>query len=87
MHVVLASRIMPRTTIDIDASVFRKLKTRQARDGKPLGQLVSELLAVALAEPEPATPPEFAWTVHHMGGALIDLEDKEAVRRALDGDL
>jgi hypothetical protein len=86
MHVVLASRIMPRTTIDIDANVLRKLKSRQARDGKPLGQIVSELLAVALAEPESTAPPPFVWTVRDMG-VLIDLEDKEAVRRALEGDL
>jgi hypothetical protein len=85
MHVVLASRIMPRTTIDIDASVFRKLKSRQARDGKPLGQLVSELLAVALDENSVAPTPDFVWTSHNMG-ALVDLEDKEAVRRALEGD-
>lgn len=82
----VSSRIMTRTTVDIDASVMRQLKQRQAREGKPLGRLVSELLATALAETEQATPPEFVWTTQDMG-ALVDLEDKEALRRALESEL
>jgi hypothetical protein len=73
-----------RTTIDIDAAVMQELKRRQRREGKPLGRLVSELLAGALDRPEPEAPSDFAWTVRNMG-ALVDLEDKEAVRRAMEG--
>jgi hypothetical protein len=77
---------MARTTIDIDTAVMRELKRRQAREGKPLGRLVSELLATALEGPENERPPdEFVWTTKSMG-ALVDLEDKEALRRAVDGD-
>jgi hypothetical protein len=47
-----------------------------------MGQLASELLAGAPAE-GPAAPPPFAWTAKRMG-ALVDLEDDEAVRRAMD---
>ena len=75
---------MARTTLDIDAAVMRELKRRQAREGKPLGRLVSELLATALEQPEPTPSVGFAWTARSMG-ALVDLEDKESVRRALDG--
>jgi hypothetical protein len=83
MRAMLASRIMTRTTIDIDAAVLRELKRRQRREDKTLGRLVSELLAGALRDgPEPAPPP-FAWTSRPMS-ARVDLEDKEAVRRALD---
>jgi hypothetical protein len=39
---------MPRTTVDIDASVLRELKKRQVRERKTLGQLISELLAKAI---------------------------------------
>ena len=74
---------MARTTIDIDAAVLRELKRRQKREGKTLGQLVSELLSSALdREPEP-TPAPFTWNSAPMG-ARVDLEDKEAVRRALE---
>jgi hypothetical protein len=83
MQRLVASRIM-RTTIDIDAAVMRELKKRQQREGKPLGRLVSELLAGALNEPEPEPAGEFRWVSRSMG-ALVDLEDKEAVRRATEG--
>ena len=74
---------MARTTIDIDAAVLRELKRRQKREGKTLGQLVSELLSSALdRQPEPAHAP-FTWNSAPMG-ARVDLEDKEAVRRALE---
>lgn len=80
---LLASRIMPRTTIDLDSSVLRELKARQQREGKPLGQLASELLARALADEEPATQASFTWTARPMH-ARVDLEDKEAVASLLE---
>ena len=75
---------MPRTTVDIDAGVLRRLKERKRREGKTLGQLVSELLAGALADEGRRKPQELGWTSQSMR-ARVDLDDKEAVRRALDG--
>ena len=75
---------MPRTTIDIDASVLRELKRRQREQGVTLGQLASELLSDALAR-ERAERRPLQWTSQSMG-ARVDLEDKEAVRRALEGE-
>jgi macrodomain Ter protein organizer (MatP/YcbG family) len=75
---------MARTTIDIDAAVLRRLKERKRREGKTLGQLVSELLASALRETDAPASRELDWTSRPMG-ARVDLGDKEAVRRALDG--
>lgn len=76
---------MPRTTVDIDASVLRDLKRLQKRQGKPLGQLISELVAAALAREAGAEGEVllFTWTARRMG-ARIDLDDKEAMRAALD---
>ena len=74
---------MPRTTIDIDPTVLRELKKRQRREGKTLGRLVSELLTTALGDDEPALPEPLRWTARSMI-ARVDLEDKEAVRRALE---
>jgi plasmid stability protein len=82
MRAAIASHIVTRTTIDLDPSVLRELRARGAREGKSMGQLASELLAGALAE-GPAAAPPFAWTAKRMG-ALVDLEDDEAVRRAMD---
>ena len=47
-----------------------------------MGELASELLAGALARP--ADRPPFRWISKPMG-ALVDIEDKEALRRAMDG--
>jgi len=73
-----------RTTIDLDPTILRQLKRRQRREGKTLGRLVSELLAEALQDDVPRTETPFGWTAVPMG-ARVDLDDPEAVRRALDG--
>lgn len=74
---------MARTTIDIDAAVLRELKKRQRREGKSMGQLVSELLAASLRRESEEAPPPFEWTSKSMR-ARVDLEDKEAVLRVLE---
>ncbi|MDJ0869374.1 MAG: antitoxin [Myxococcota bacterium] len=74
---------MARTTVDIEAAVLRELKRLQKREGKSLGQLISELVAAALAAEPPEQTPPIQWTSRPMR-ARIDLEDKEAVRAALD---
>jgi hypothetical protein len=76
---------MTRTTIDIDAAVLRRLKERKRREGKTLGGLVSELLANALREPHAPErrTRQLSWTSRPMR-ARVDLEDKEALQRALE---
>ncbi len=74
---------MPRTTIDIDPTVLRELKAVQRREGKTLGRLVSELLVRALQKDRSESVAPFVWTVRPMK-ARVDLQDKEAVRRALE---
>jgi hypothetical protein len=73
---------MARTTLEIDATVMRELRRRQAAEGKSIGALVSELLAAALAA-SPATSPPFSWTARPLA-ARVDLEDTDAVYAALD---
>jgi plasmid stability protein len=74
-----------RTTVDRADPILRELKRRQAREGKSLGELISELLAQALRAdrvPEP-TASGFDWTSKPMR-ALVELEDKETIHRILD---
>lgn len=76
---------MPRTTIDIDASVLRELRRRQRSRKTTLGQLVSELLARALSEEDVVTElPPLQWPSQDLR-PRIDLDDKDAVWRILDG--
>ena len=76
---------MPRTTLDLDPAVLRELKRRKRDSGRSIGQLASELLASALRRPTPpnAQTPGVIWRSARMG-ARVNLEDKEALRRALD---
>jgi hypothetical protein len=63
MRDVIASRIMSRTTIDLDPTVLRELKRRARAEGKSLGRHASEVLGAALEhrrEPEPSPP--LAWS-------------------------
>lgn len=73
-----------RTTVDIDAPILREVRALQAREGKSLGRLISDLLACALERDagRAATPrPElFAKPMR----ARVDLLDKETLHRALD---
>jgi hypothetical protein len=72
-----------RTTIDLDADVLRALKRRQREEGKTLGQLVSELLAQALAA-TPRSHVDIRWATADLR-PRIDLNDKDAVWAVLDG--
>ena len=76
-----------RTTLDIDDPILKQLKDLQARDGRSLGRLVSDLLAQALSSTEvkEAAPRYLAWTAS-AGPLLVDLADKDAVYEALEGD-
>jgi hypothetical protein len=75
---------MPRTTLKIDGSVLRELKRRAKEEHKSLGDVVSEIVGPALARgPLTESAVRFRWRTARMGPPRVDLEDKEAVRRAL----
>ena len=84
MTMKLASDIMPRTTLDLDATVLEELRRRAAAEGKSMGQVASEQLAVCLREETAYEPPPLNWARKDMGPFKIDLEDKEAIWRLLD---
>lgn len=74
-----------RTTIDIDDPILKDLKRLQRAQGKPLGRLVSDLLAKALADAKREQPPAkpFEWISRPMG-ARVDLSDRDALLDAMD---
>jgi hypothetical protein len=86
MRRLLSSRIMARTTIDIDASVLEQLRRRARVERKSMGQLASERLALALREDAAELPLPLRWPAESMGGPAVDLQDKDAVLRILDGE-
>ena len=79
MLVRIASPVMARTTLNLDAAILRELKRRARAEGKSIGELVSELLAPALSTTSSRRAARFTWHAAPMGPAKVDLEDKEAV--------
>lgn len=77
-------RHMPRTTVDLDALILRQLKRRAREEGKSLGDVISEIVAPSLAATPPPKRPPLHWHTSRMGPPKVDLEDKDALRRALD---
>lgn len=78
---------MVRTTVDIEAPILRELKALGQREGRPLGKLISELVAEALAQRrEPhQPPPHLTWIAKPMH-ARIDWADAAALAAILDQD-
>ena len=75
---------MTRTTVNLDPSVLRALKRRAEDERKSLGDVISEIVGPALAQGgKPPPPPRLRWHTAPMN-PKVDLEDKEAVRRALE---
>jgi hypothetical protein len=85
MRELLASRIMTRTTLDLDASVLEQLRRRAASERKSMGQVASERLALGLGGDAPKELAPLHWPSMRMGTPKVDLEDKDALWGALDG--
>lgn len=75
---------MPRTTLDLDATVLEQLRRRAVDERKSMGQVASERLAVVLGEGKPKPPAPLRWPSRRMGKPLVDLQDKDALWKVLD---
>ncbi len=85
MRLWIASRIMARTTLNLDPTVLRELKQRGAQEGRSIGAVASDLLAGALrGQQDDPSPHGFRWSAGQLGAPRVDLDDAEAVRRALE---
>ena len=79
---------MSRTTLNIDTPLLEELRKLQENEGKSLGDVVSELIAEALAHRvsrRRSQSRKFVWTTRTMG-ARVDISDKDALYAALDSD-
>jgi len=81
----ITSNIMPRTTLDLDATVLADLRRRAGAEGKSMGQVASEVLAIGLDEATVQEQPPLNWVRKDLG-LKVDLEDKDAVWRILDAE-
>ncbi|MEI6432993.1 MAG: hypothetical protein WCP07_12475 [bacterium] len=74
---------MARTTLDIDTPIRNEICRLQQKQGRPMGKIVSELLAPALAEGKQLAPVAFNWRPRPMGVG-VNLNDKESLYAILD---
>jgi hypothetical protein len=78
---------MTRTTLDLDPTVPGELRARAVLEHRSMGQIASEALVRGLAGPDTdpaASKGPATWTIRDLGLPRVDLEDKEALARALD---
>jgi hypothetical protein len=73
-----------KTTLNIDDSVMALLKREAARRGRTMSDLVETALRLLLQPPKSRAElpdlPSFDG-----GGALVDLDDRDALYRAMEG--
>ena len=72
-----------KTTLIIPDTLMRELKRRAARRGETLSAVVAEALRRGLAEPAVGELPPLP--VHPMGRPLVDVADRDALYRAMEG--
>lgn len=73
-----------KTTLNIDDTVMARLRREAARTGRTMSELVEMALRRLLqSRPEPAELPPLP--SFDSGGALVDIADREALYRALEG--
>jgi len=74
-----------RTTLNIDDAVLARLRERAERAGRSVGEIASDLLAVALDDDEQEAEP-LLWESRPMGRPRVDYHDKDALWAALDDE-
>ena len=73
-----------KTTLNIDDSVMARLREEAARTGRTMSELV-EMALRRLLEPQPTEHALPELPSFDSGGALVDLADREALYRAMEG--
>lgn len=82
-HIVDMVNLM-KTTLNIDDSVMVRLKREAARTGRTISELVETALRDLLrSRPERTELPPLP--TFNSGGALVDIADRDALYRAMEG--
>ena len=73
-----------KTTLNISDPVMRALKAEAARQGRTMSELVESALRLMLQpqKKRPALPP---LPVYNSGGHLVNIDDRDALYRAMEG--
>ena len=75
-----------KTTLNIDDGVMERLKAEAARRRTTMSALVEEGIRLVLQEPgRPARAELPPLPTFHSGGYYVDISDREALYRVMDG--
>jgi hypothetical protein len=73
-----------KTTLTIDDSVMVRLRRESARTGRTMSELVETALR-RLLQSKPDQPGLQPLPTFKSGGALVDIADRDALYRAMEG--
>lgn len=73
-----------KTTLNIDDTVMTTLRRESARTGRTMSELVETALR-QLLQPRSETAAVLPLPSFDSGGALVDVADRDALYRAMDG--
>ncbi len=73
-----------KTTLELEAPVYRKLKALAGKEGKTLKKLMDELIILGLKGKEASRHAKFIWPGAIDLSPKIDITDKEQVNNILD---
>ncbi len=73
-----------KTTLELEAPIYNKLKTMANKEGKTLKRLMDELIILGLKEKKNNSQKKFIWPGAVALLPKIDFSDKEAVQHILD---
>lgn len=73
-----------KTTLNIDDSVMAQLRREAARTGRTMSELVESALRRLLGR-QPEAPDLSPLPTFDSGGALVDVSDREALYKAMEG--
>lgn len=73
-----------KTTLNIDDTVMDRLRAEAARSGRTMSQLV-EMALRQLLQTRRGAPSMTPLPVFQSGGALVNVADREALYRAMEG--
>ena len=72
-----------KTTLNIDATVMARLKREAAQQGRTMSELV-EIALRSLFRTQKTPSDLRPLPVHHSGGALVDLANRDALYPAME---
>ncbi|MFO1470902.1 MAG: hypothetical protein U1F27_07700 [Turneriella sp.] len=73
-----------KTTLELEAPVYRKLKVMAGKEGKTLKKLMDELIVLGLRGKELAGKNRFVWPGAVDLAPKIDISDEKLLQQILD---